>query len=1499
MQKIAAHCAPPPPSKKNAGLAKVRLLSEDAVRSDAIGTSPLAVGHSHAPASSAEVGGRALLATLFLVKSIGTLLLGLAIVLIPGVIGTGFPLYLSKTLADDPIAVDYIRAAATALAMGGLGGIPTALYNRSVLVFASIFNSIALSIQASIAYSLGILPLSLLVIVLATDLGSSLVAVAITYVFPDAIPVDKRALLWAVKAPAVRSARSYAVEVEGYALMTFYLLLSLPWVGRAFVAANSERLGFVDDGINDLSGPCLEMFSIATFWLASMYWFYVPAARSMSLGTLRSARLQRIVLLMLVAYVHFTGGDAVDHRNLFYTIGLLAALFLGLDYYCTFYDGIFSGYANEDPDAETKLRATEHTLYHQDGLSTPARWVTISAAAQFLFTAVWTLLSSSGMPFLFPKVLPGVAAVAYKIHVQDVLVCFLNALVGLVLLPLIPSSDAAGQRLHALVAFFVPLVSWWYSLQTKLLMHMQGGSPFLPSWLAEGVGTTFTDIIADATTWGASVALNLILPITLLVIAHRIAPQPFAELASAKAIGETARPLRALMVQQMLAQVSLSNVWLLVASSGLPMPTQFLTSLIGIPALLPVNASVAEQINRYDLIGALFLVFVGAALPDCGPERLGVVKRAAPLVVGASWFYSLAVKIAAHAGTTPAFHRSWQDMFGTPTHASPAADVLSWLAFALLNFVALPYVTYAFWPCVSLTKMRGANPRFRQQTHVEVMHYNRTMVFQHALVFVWTAGVWALLTSSGLVWPLEALASANVQPPLQSYAKPNPAGWEHVHTQDMLLALQFGIVAIVLDYVPIKLTGAREKIVTNAQLALLTSWALSIWSKVMVNAIWNGAGSYGHWSYRSGDSTYAKEQGVLDICFVVACTLGYVVSPLFIFFTLRNAIGRFAHSLAIGKKHHVEEAVVENDLWSMWITLIGRLLVNTKAYHLMALLSRVFAPPEQQFLTVDRIAYAMQAPSKELRRKHFKEVEVSRDEHGWYYCSKVPDAIEKFQRTEILPAMAMHTLEKAPGTFLEIMRTRLFHAAPGWMSYTHLTDELFNDIFHSRFGAEVLRKPTAAERELVKSLLSKKGKYVIMRKSSTKARLEGAVKLVQVALSPLTPHLSHLTSHLSHLTSHTVTPHLSHRFVQAAGINFDKELTICDLSLFTKGCERKEHVFWVPDTKLFFSASSRGIDCVAIEFQHKDGSIEHYVDSGASDSDEWHFAKRLAATALITAHQLGVHLAHGHLLAESQVVLAYKHLTPTHWLFNWVEPLAGDVQFINETWGLEVIIYGTIMDMGPMTSPGLAKILENAKSLAFEGDLTWDLMERLKPEHSGVPEHCPFNYRFTARILQGYVRELATAVADKYWSPADKATINFLREVYWWKAPPNTVTKKDAIDWMTGFFMNASYRHDYSHDDYLWRIGHALPTVLMANPVPSDPSTYMPNKKIFSMSLQIAHSLQAGVIETPLEAYYYLVEGDADKDIRLAVDKFVSNVQGLLVLGGRHEHMNQCGSMTH
>lgn len=409
--------------------------------------------------------------------------------------------------------------------------------------------------------------------------------------------------------------------------------------------------------------------------------------------------------------------------------------------------------------------------------------------------------------------------------------------------------------------------------------------------------------------------------------------------------------------------------------------------------------------------------------------------------------------------------------------------------------------------------------------------------------------------------------------------------------------------------------------------------------------------------------------------------------------------------------------------------------------------------------------------------------------------SNVVAAAAAARALQILPAMAAHTVTKAPSTFFEIFRTRLASASPSWMVWQPLTDELFDDIFHSRFGAEILRKPTVAEAQAVDDALKSHGKAVAARqggdKRSARERLQGG-KMLAVSTT----------------------------------VDHKKQMAVCDLSKLTRGCERKAHLYYTPEVKIFFDATKRGLHCTAIEFEPPSGQIEMVVNDA---SPEWHFAKRLAVTSLVTAHQIGVHLTHGHLLVESQVVLAYKFLDPSHWFFHWIEPLAGDVQFINETWGLEAIIYGTIMDMGPMTSEGLKRVIDNAKSAAFEGELTWDIIKKLEFANSGVPESCPFNYRTTARILNGYVRELCTAIADKHFRPEDTRLEAFMKTCYWWRPNPTAqpYTKEAVVEYMTQFFMNASYRHDYSHDDYLWHVVKALPVQLMPNPVMDRPSSYM------------------------------------------------------------------------
>mmetsp|Transcript_12513 Transcript_12513/g.33478 ORF Transcript_12513/g.33478 Transcript_12513/m.33478 type:complete len:647 (+) Transcript_12513:74-2014(+) len=583
------------------------------------------------------------------------------------------------------------------------------------------------------------------------------------------------------------------------------------------------------------------------------------------------------------------------------------------------------------------------------------------------------------------------------------------------------------------------------------------------------------------------------------------------------------------------------------------------------------------------------------------------------------------------------------------------------------------------------------------------------------------------------------------------------------------------------------------------------------------------------------------------------------------------------------------------------------------------LLARIIAPTERQFLTVDNIARSMQAPSRELRYRNFKLTgdAAKRDDFGWWFLSKVPPEIDAFQNDQILPALMAHTVRSDPRGFVDILRTRAFNHAPSWMVWENLTDERFDDIFANRFGAEMIRKPTEAELahydELFKMKMNQPRAHIPMpkldkptwgkkpnaertpggrRASDPTVREAGAANGLGEARTKLQKAKSAVGAGMA-----------------AAG----KEIAVVDITELLRDVERKRTTYPTPSCKIFFSAHG-GLHARAIVMYHVDGTTETYV---RDKSETWHFAKRAAMASVLYAHQIGVHLVHGHLLCESMMVLAYKYLDPKHFFFKWLEPLAADVQFINESWGLGLILYGTIMEMGPITSDGIIKLVENAKTNAFEGDLTWDIIERLKPENSGVPESCKWNWRTTARVVAGIVRELATAVVDRFYDPNDAALAEFLSQCYWWRHTKTGCTgtrpakpgdsqagaKKQVINLMVEFYMNASYRHDYSHDDFLWRACSYLPPMLQRNVDPERPETYLPSKSIYAMNLQVTHALQAGVIETPLEGYPSAYGGDAQ--LKPAVDSFVHDMKALLAVANiqgekaTHGHMNQCGSMTH
>lgn len=223
------------------------------------------------------------------------------------------------------------------------------------------------------------------------------------------------------------------------------------------------------------------------------------------------------------------------------------------------------------------------------------------------------------------------------------------SLLAVFLFPLVPKSPSGDLAVKA-TTFFAPWASWWFTMESKMLMHLSGGTPFHMSWVDLGLGTKFTEMTADITFFGATFSLTVVLPAMLVVLALYFVGSPFAPFAAlreAKTVREAAAPLRTMMVQQLVLLTAFTGGWMILVSSGLPMPTKFLTEMAGIPPLLPVDTRVAVQVHRYDLVGAMFLVYVGLMLADCPAHRLWAVKLAAPLTVGAMWFYSVAVKVRA------------------------------------------------------------------------------------------------------------------------------------------------------------------------------------------------------------------------------------------------------------------------------------------------------------------------------------------------------------------------------------------------------------------------------------------------------------------------------------------------------------------------------------------------------------------------------------------------------------------------------------------------------------------------------------------------------------------------------------------------------------------------------------------------------------------------------------------------------------------------------------
>ncbi|CAE7153607.1 unnamed protein product [Symbiodinium necroappetens] len=115
------------------------------------------------------------------------------------------------------------------------------------------------------------------------------------------------------------------------------------------------------------------------------------------------------------------------------------------------------------------------------------------------------------------------------------------------------------------------------------------------------------------------------------------------------------------------------------------------------------------------------------------------------------------------------------------------------------------------------------------------------------------------------------------------------------------------------------------------------------------------------------------------------------------------------------------------------------------------------------------------------------------------------------------------------------------------------------------------------------------------------------------------------------------------------------DAVVCDLRESLQGFELREGHVYHP--------------CRVVFRQGKQGLVVEAIVTGGAGSPETAYRPDTGTPE--------EHLVYGHMVMETFVALAYKHLSPEHYAFKLLGPVSGDVGFVNRSWGMDMLVNGT------------------------------------------------------------------------------------------------------------------------------------------------------------------------------------------------------------------------------
>jgi len=200
------------------------------------------------------------------------------------------------------------------------------------------------------------------------------------------------------------------------------------------------------------------------------------------------------------------------------------------------------------------------------------------------------------------------------------------------------------------VVYLLPIVTLWFSLETKLLTHLKVGTPFHPSWWMYG-----SKVVGQVPRYAASDWVNVTFSLATALIT--IILTSYAWVATNVAVGFSAVSFFSVntwkfAVSHGMLFIFHSGLWMIVASSGVPhlgKAKKFQIFPPQIPAFFQCDPKKCIDIHKIDLVIGHFLLTVGAFWLGDGSNKDSPQNLVTKLTVGVAWIFSLVYKGYIHS----------------------------------------------------------------------------------------------------------------------------------------------------------------------------------------------------------------------------------------------------------------------------------------------------------------------------------------------------------------------------------------------------------------------------------------------------------------------------------------------------------------------------------------------------------------------------------------------------------------------------------------------------------------------------------------------------------------------------------------------------------------------------------------------------------------------------------------------------------------------------------